>query len=86
MHIKTFLNGQIMQEDSTSNMIFSASELIETITEAITLSPGDIIVTGTPAGVGYTRNPPVYLKDGDICEVEIEGLGKLRNIIQDEKI
>jgi 2-keto-4-pentenoate hydratase/2-oxohepta-3-ene-1,7-dioic acid hydratase in catechol pathway len=85
LRIRTILNGNTMQDDATSNMIFTIHELIENITEAITLKPGDVIITGTPAGVGYTRQPPIYLKDGDECIVEIENIGKLRNIIKNEQ-
>ena len=65
-------------------MVFSVAQLISILSEAITLSPGDIIVSGTPAGVGMARKPPLFMKHGDICEVEIEGLGILRNTVEDE--
>jgi 2-keto-4-pentenoate hydratase/2-oxohepta-3-ene-1,7-dioic acid hydratase in catechol pathway len=73
------LNGQLMQSSNTSRMIFGVARLIEFITETITLEPGDLIATGTPPGVGFARKPPVFLKDGDMVEVEVEGLGVLRN-------
>jgi 2-keto-4-pentenoate hydratase/2-oxohepta-3-ene-1,7-dioic acid hydratase in catechol pathway len=73
------LNGEIFQNSNTSKMIFRVPELISYISEAITLEPGDIIATGTPSGVGVFRNPPVFMKAGDVAEVEIEGLGVLRN-------
>jgi 2-keto-4-pentenoate hydratase/2-oxohepta-3-ene-1,7-dioic acid hydratase in catechol pathway len=79
LKLKTYLNDKIMQDDSTKNMIFPIADLIEYITSVIALEPGDIIVSGTPGGVGYTRNPPVFLKDGDICRVEIENIGILSN-------
>jgi 2-keto-4-pentenoate hydratase/2-oxohepta-3-ene-1,7-dioic acid hydratase in catechol pathway len=75
------LNGEVMQRGSTSHMIFSVAALIEYISQAITLVPGDIIATGTPAGVGFARKPPVLLKPGDVFEVEIEGVGLLSNPI-----
>lgn len=78
--ITTRLNGKIMQQDNTNNMIFPIGLLIEYITEAICLSPGDIIVTGTPAGVGYTQDPPIYLKANDLCEISISNIGALINI------
>ena len=59
--------------------------LISTLSEAMTLETGDVIVTGTPAGIGFFRNPKLYMKPGDVCEVEIERIGTLRNPIQDEK-
>lgn len=73
------VNGATVQNSNTSKMIFRIPELIEFISAAITLEPGDIIATGTPEGVGVFRNPPVFLKTGDIVEVEIEKLGVLRN-------
>jgi 2-keto-4-pentenoate hydratase/2-oxohepta-3-ene-1,7-dioic acid hydratase in catechol pathway len=73
------LNGATMQSSSTSNMIFGVPELVAFISETITLEPGDVIATGTPPGVGFARKPPVFLKPGDVMEVEVEGLGVLRN-------
>jgi 2,4-didehydro-3-deoxy-L-rhamnonate hydrolase len=73
------LNGEVFQDSNTSKMIFRVPELIAFISEAITLEPGDIIATGTPSGVGVFRNPPVFMKPGDVAEVEIEKLGVLRN-------
>jgi 2-keto-4-pentenoate hydratase/2-oxohepta-3-ene-1,7-dioic acid hydratase in catechol pathway len=73
------LNGEVFQDSNTANMIFRVPELIAFISEAITLEPGDIIATGTPSGVGVFRKPPVFMKAGDVAEVEIEGLGVLRN-------
>jgi 2-keto-4-pentenoate hydratase/2-oxohepta-3-ene-1,7-dioic acid hydratase in catechol pathway len=84
LHIQTRLNGVVVQDASTSDMVFSIARLIAILSEAITLSPGDIIVSGTPAGVGMARNPPLFMKHGDVCEVEIEGIGTLTNLIQDE--
>ena len=84
LHIETRLNGQVVQSASTDDLIFDVATLISTLSEAITLSPGDIIVTGTPAGVGLARKPPLWMKPGDVCEVEVEGLGILRNPIADE--
>lgn len=85
LRLTTRLNGEIMQEEQTSTMIFSVAELIGYASEAMTLLPGDVLVTGTPAGVGFTRRPPIFLADGDLCEVEIEGIGKLQNPIRDEQ-
>lgn len=81
LQIETRLNGEIMQSANTSDMIFSVAELISIFSNAMTLMPGDMIVTGTPAGVGVARTPPIFMKKGDVCEVSIEGLGTLRNPI-----
>jgi 2-keto-4-pentenoate hydratase/2-oxohepta-3-ene-1,7-dioic acid hydratase in catechol pathway len=84
LHIQTRLNGAVVQNASTSDMVFSIARLIAILSEAITLSAGDIIVSGTPAGVGMARNPQLFMKHGDFCEVEIEGIGTLRNPVEDE--
>ena len=68
-----------MQSANTSNMVFDVVDLIVTLSAAMTLEPGDIIVSGTPAGVGAARTPPVYMRDGDTCEISVEGIGVLRN-------
>jgi 2-keto-4-pentenoate hydratase/2-oxohepta-3-ene-1,7-dioic acid hydratase in catechol pathway len=65
-------------------MIFPIDDLIFYVSEVMTLEPGDIIVTGTPGGVGFARKPPVWMKAGDVCEIEIEGIGVLRNPVKDE--
>jgi len=77
--IKLVLNGETMQDSNTDQLIFGVPELIEAISESITLEPGDVIATGTPAGVGFARNPPVFLKPGDDMHVLIEGTGGLGN-------
>ncbi len=82
LKIRALLNGEVMQDSSTSQLIFSVPELIAFISEAITLEPGDLIATGTPAGVGTFRDPPIYLKDGDEIVVEIERVGELRNPVR----
>ena len=84
LKIETRLNGVVMQNGNTADLIFPVAELIATLSEAITLQPGDVIVTGTPAGIGWARKPPVFMKDGDVCEIEIEGIGILRNPVRDE--
>jgi acylpyruvate hydrolase len=81
LRLTTRLNGQVMQSASTSDLIFDVATLVSTISEAMTLSPGDIIVTGTPAGVGGMRRPQVFMKPGDVCEVEVEGIGVLSSPI-----
>jgi 2-keto-4-pentenoate hydratase/2-oxohepta-3-ene-1,7-dioic acid hydratase in catechol pathway len=83
--IRLRLNGQVMQNSSTAQMIFGVAELLVYLSQVFTLEPGDVIYTGTPPGVGIARKPPVYLKDGDVAEVEIEGLGVLRNPVVQEK-
>lgn len=79
------LNGQIMQDSDTGDMIFDVATLIATLSEGMTLEPGDVIATGTPSGVGYARTPPVYMKPGDVCEIEIEGIGILTNCVARRK-
>jgi acylpyruvate hydrolase len=77
--ITGLLNGEVMQHDRTSSMIYSAADLVSYLSTFTTLEPGDLILTGTPSGVGAARNPPLYLTDGDEFRVQIEGLGELRN-------
>jgi 2-keto-4-pentenoate hydratase/2-oxohepta-3-ene-1,7-dioic acid hydratase in catechol pathway len=77
--IRLRLNGQTMQDSSTSQLIFRVDEVIAYLSRIFTLEPGDLIFTGTPPGVGMARTPPVWLKPGDVVEVEIDGLGTLRN-------
>ncbi len=79
LRIASRLNGQTMQDGNTRDMIFPVARTIALISEVMTLEPGDLIITGTPAGVGYARKPPVFLRPGDVSEVEIEGIGILRN-------
>jgi 2-keto-4-pentenoate hydratase/2-oxohepta-3-ene-1,7-dioic acid hydratase in catechol pathway len=77
--ICSMLNGQVMQESSTAEMIFSVAQIIAFCSQAFTLEPGDLILTGTPHGVGMGRDPQVYMDDGDWIVVEIEGIGRLEN-------
>lgn len=79
LNIRLHLNGETMQDSNTKQLIFPIDELIAYISQICTLSPGDLIYTGTPPGVGMARKPPVFLKDGDVVEVEIDGIGTLRN-------
>jgi 2-keto-4-pentenoate hydratase/2-oxohepta-3-ene-1,7-dioic acid hydratase in catechol pathway len=83
--IRCVLNGQTMQDSSTSQMIFSVAEIIAYVTRVVTLEPGDLIATGTPAGVGVFRDPKVLLQDGDEVSVEIEGLGTLTTPVEKER-
>jgi 2-keto-4-pentenoate hydratase/2-oxohepta-3-ene-1,7-dioic acid hydratase in catechol pathway len=78
------LNGERLQNANTRDMIFDVATLVSVCSEAMALQPGDIIITGTPSGVGLARKPPIWMKPGDICEVEVEGVGVLRNAIVDE--
>src|SRR5438876_7280737 len=77
--IRAILNGETMQDSSTSNMIFGVAEIVAFVSQAITLEPGDLIITGTPAGVGAFRKPPIWLKPGDEITIEIDGLGSITN-------
>lgn len=81
LRLKTRLNGVELQNASTSDMIFDVATQISLLSDAMLLKPGDVIVTGTPSGVGLARNPKIFMKPGDICEVEIEGIGLLSNPI-----
>ena len=84
LSIKTILNGQVMQDHTTGDMIFDVPTLIESLSSTMTLRPGSIILTGTPQGVGFARTPPVWMKAGDTCIVEIERIGRLENPIRNE--
>jgi len=87
LKIQSRLNGNVMQSDNTDNMMFPLAETLVYLTKGMTLEPGDVILTGTPSGVGHARKPePVWMKAGDVCEIEIEGIGTLRNPIEDEKL
>ena len=79
LSIRAILNGTPMQESTTANMVFGVADVIAYITRTITLEPGDLIATGTPAGVGAFRDPPVFMQPGDEITIEIEGLGSLTN-------
>ena len=85
LQLQTRLNGQVLQNANTRDMAFDVKALIVEISTGITLEPGDIIVSGTPSGVGFARKPPVWMKPGDVCEVEIENIGTLSNPIRAEK-
>ena len=82
--LTTRLNGKVMQEAQISDLIFSVPVIVSYISKFTPLYPGDVIATGTPGGVGDRRDPPVYMKDGDIVEVEIDRIGILRNVVQSE--
>lgn len=84
LSLQTRLNGQVMQDANTRDMIWSVSETLALLSECLTLEPGDVVVMGTPAGVGQSRVPPVWMKAGDTVEVQIEGIGTLTNPIRAE--
>jgi len=84
LRLQTRLNGQVMQDTNTDDMVFPVVKALVVITEAMTLEPGDLLATGTPSGVGYARTPPVWMQPGDRVEVEIEGIGTLSNPVEDE--
>jgi 2-keto-4-pentenoate hydratase/2-oxohepta-3-ene-1,7-dioic acid hydratase in catechol pathway len=84
LQLQTRLNGKTLQNANTRDMIFDVATLVQVCSEPMTLHPGDIIISGTPSGVGVARKPPIFMKAGDVCEIEIEGVGVLRNGIVDE--
>ena len=84
LKIQSRLNGQVMQDANTRDMVFGVAETICLISECMTLDPGDILVMGTPGGVGAARKPPVFMKPGEVCEIEIGSIGVLRNPIEQE--
>jgi 2-keto-4-pentenoate hydratase/2-oxohepta-3-ene-1,7-dioic acid hydratase in catechol pathway len=84
--VRTLLNGQVMQDSTTAQMIFGVESLIEFASRAFTLLPGDVIITGTPPGVGNFRDPQVFLRDGDEITVEVGGIGKLTNYCVEEHV
>jgi 2-keto-4-pentenoate hydratase/2-oxohepta-3-ene-1,7-dioic acid hydratase in catechol pathway len=85
LQLETRLNGQVLQNANTRDMIFDVPTLVDVCSEAMTLLPGDIIISGTPAGVGFARKPPLWMKAGDVCEVAVEGIGVLRNSVVEER-
>ena len=84
LKITTTLNGQTMQDSNTSDMIFDVPTLISFLSQGTTLLPGTVILTGTPQGVGFARNPPIFLQHGDQVNIEVEGIGVLSNPVQEE--
>lgn len=86
VRLTTRVNGELRQDDRTGRMLFNMAQLISYISTFTTLQPGDVIVTGTPSGAGARSDPPVWLKPGDVVEVEVEGIGVLRNGVADEVV
>ena len=84
MRLQTVLNGQVLQDSITDKMIHSIPRQIAYISTFIPLSPGDVIVSGTPVGVGNKREPQIFMKPGDVCEIVVDAIGTLRNGIADE--
>lgn len=84
LRIQSRLNGQVLQDANTDDMLFGVAETVELVTACMTLEPGDLLVMGTPAGVGHARRPPLWMKPGDVCEIEIEQVGLLRNPVVGE--
>jgi 2-keto-4-pentenoate hydratase/2-oxohepta-3-ene-1,7-dioic acid hydratase in catechol pathway len=86
LRIRCLVNGEALQDSSTAQMVFGVAEIVSYISRWLTLEPGDLIATGTPAGVGFTRKPPVYLTPGDTVTVEIERVGALTNPVVAERV
>ena len=86
MHIEARVNGEVRQTDTTANLMFDFAYLISYVSTIMTLKRGDIISTGTPIGAGARFDPPIWLKPGDVLEVEATGIGVLRNEIVDESV
>jgi 2-keto-4-pentenoate hydratase/2-oxohepta-3-ene-1,7-dioic acid hydratase in catechol pathway len=84
LEVRTTVSGEVMQEANTRDLIFSVVDLIEYLSRGLTLEPGDLIATGTPGGVGDSRSPKRYLRDGDVVEISVEGVGTLRNPVRAE--
>jgi 2-keto-4-pentenoate hydratase/2-oxohepta-3-ene-1,7-dioic acid hydratase in catechol pathway len=79
LRLMTRVNGEVRQDSNTSDMLYNIGRIIEILSAGTTLEPGDVIITGTPSGVAMGMSPPIWLKDGDVVECEIEGIGVLRN-------
>jgi acylpyruvate hydrolase len=86
LRLVTRLNGVVVQDAMIDDMVFSVAETVSICSQFMTLQPGDVIVTGTPSGVGLARKPPLFMRDGDVCEVEIDGLGVLSNPVRDRAV
>jgi 2-keto-4-pentenoate hydratase/2-oxohepta-3-ene-1,7-dioic acid hydratase in catechol pathway len=86
LNIQCRLNGAVLQNANTRDMIFDVATLVAACSEGMALQPGDIIITGTPSGVGVARKPQVWMRPGDVCEIEVEGVGVLRNPVIDEAL
>jgi len=85
LRIRTILNGRTVQDSNTSDMIFDIPSIVSDLSRSMTLLPGTVILTGTPEGVGFTRQPPVFLQDGDSVTIDIEKIGQLTNPVKREE-
>ncbi len=85
LDLRTLVNGEVKQHSNTRHLIFGVGEILEYVTQAFTLHPGDVVFTGTPSGIGASRRPPEFLRPGDVVRIEIEGLGALENPVVDEE-
>ncbi len=86
LRLLTRLNGQVVQDANIDDMVFGIASLVSILSRTMTLEPGDLIISGTPAGIGAARKPPLFMRPGDVCEVEIERIGVLANTIRDEEV
>jgi 2-keto-4-pentenoate hydratase/2-oxohepta-3-ene-1,7-dioic acid hydratase in catechol pathway len=84
LQVRTWVNGDLRQNGSTRNMVFNVSQIVHQLSRVMTLEPCDLIATGTPAGVGFKMSPPMYLRDGDVVRIEIEGIGVLENTVEEQ--
>jgi 2-keto-4-pentenoate hydratase/2-oxohepta-3-ene-1,7-dioic acid hydratase in catechol pathway len=85
LSLQTFVNGEKMQEGSLDQLAFDIPTIISYVSQALPWQPGDVIATGTPSGIGFKRTPPVFLRHGDVVEVQAPGLGTLSNPVEDER-
>lgn len=84
LRIQSILNGKVMQDSNTSDMLFSVAEIVSDLSRSMTLLPGTVIMTGTPEGVGFVRKPPVFMRQGDVITIAIEKIGELTNPVENE--
>ena len=86
LDLRCWVNGELMQESNTSDQIYTVAETISIFSKGHTLVPGDVIATGTPDGVGFVRKPPRFLVPGDVLESEVEGIGRMRNVVGNQRV
>jgi 2-keto-4-pentenoate hydratase/2-oxohepta-3-ene-1,7-dioic acid hydratase in catechol pathway len=86
LRVVQLLNGEVLQDGNTSDLVFGVRRLVSFASSVMTLEPGDIVLTGTPSGLGHLRTPPVSMTDGDVVEIEIDGIGVLRNPVVAERV
>ena len=85
LRVQCRVNGRTLQDSTTEQLVFGVDALVSFLSQTVTLEPGDVIATGTPPGVGFARKPPIFLQDGDVVEIEVEGLGILSNPVSSSK-